>query len=108
MANAKGKITQVIGAVVDVQFEGELPQILNALTTDNNGKKLVLEVAQHLGEGTVRTIAMDATEGLVRGQAVVDTDGPITVPVGRAGRLYTSDSSDEDSGVAVCLMRSAH
>ena len=58
MANAKGKITQVIGAVVDVQFEGELPQILNALTTDNNGKKLVLEVAQHLGEGTVRTIAM--------------------------------------------------
>ena len=84
MANAKGKITQVIGAVVDVQFEGELPQILNALTTDNNGKKLVLEVAQHLGEGTVRTIAMDATEGLVRGQVVVDTDGPITVPVGRA------------------------
>ena len=73
MANAKGKITQVIGAVVDVQFEGELPQILNALTTDNNGKTLVLEVAQHLGEGTVRAIAMDATEGLVRGQAALPT-----------------------------------
>jgi F-type H+-transporting ATPase subunit beta len=64
MANAKGKITQVIGAVVDVQFDDHLPEILNALTTDNNGKKLVLEVAQHLGENTVRTIAMDATEGL--------------------------------------------
>ena len=61
MANAKGKITQVIGAVVDVQFDGDLPQILNALTTDNGGKTLVLEVAQHLGEGTVRAIAMDAT-----------------------------------------------
>ena len=77
MANAKGKITQVIGAVVDVQFDNHLPEILNALTTDNNGKKLVLEVAQHLGENTVRTIAMDASEGLVRGQEVVDTDGPI-------------------------------
>ena len=81
MANAKGKITQVIGAVVDVQFDNHLPEILNALTTDNNGKKLVLEVAQHLGENTVRTIAMDASEGLVRGQEVVDTDGPISVPV---------------------------
>ena len=81
MANAKGKITQVIGAVVDVQFEDHLPEILNALTTDNNGKKLVLEVAQHLGENTVRTIAMDASEGLVRGQEVIDTDGPISVPV---------------------------
>ena len=84
MANAKGKITQVIGAVVDVQFDGDLPQILNSLTTENNGKKLVLEVAQHLGESTVRAIAMDATEGLVRGQVVVDTGGPITVPVGKA------------------------
>ena len=63
MANAKGKITQVIGAVVDVQFGDHLPQILNALTTENNGKKLVLEVAQHLGENIVRTIAMDASEG---------------------------------------------
>ena len=89
MANAKGKVTQVIGAVVDVQFDDHLPEILNALETDNNGKKLVLEVAQHLGESTVRTIAMDATEGLVRGQEVVDTDGPITVPVGTAtlGRI---------------------
>ncbi|NCX08061.1 MAG: F0F1 ATP synthase subunit beta, partial [Rhodobacteraceae bacterium] len=89
MANAKGKITQVIGAVVDVQFDDHLPEILNALTTDNNGKTLVLEVAQHLGENTVRTIAMDATEGLVRGQAVADTSGPISVPVGNAtlGRI---------------------
>ena len=89
MANAKGKITQVIGAVVDVQFEDHLPEILNALTTDNNGKKLVLEVAQHLGENTVRTIAMDASEGLVRGQEVIDTEGPISVPVGNAtlGRI---------------------
>ena len=68
MANAVGKITQVIGAVVDVQFEDHLPEILNAVVTENHGKKLILEVAQHLGENTVRTIAMDATEGLVRGQ----------------------------------------
>jgi F-type H+-transporting ATPase subunit beta len=70
MAVAKGKITQVIGAVVDVQFDGHLPAILNALDTSNNGKKLVLEVAQHLGEHTVRCIAMDSTEGLVRGRLV--------------------------------------
>ncbi|MGB1235257.1 MAG: F0F1 ATP synthase subunit beta, partial [Planktomarina sp.] len=89
MADLKGKITQVIGAVVDVQFEDHLPAILNALTTDNNGKKLVLEVAQHLGENTVRTIAMDATEGLVRGQAVSDSGSSIEVPVGDAtlGRI---------------------
>jgi len=89
MANAKGKITQVIGAVCDVQFGDHLPEILNALTTDNNGKTLVLEVAQHLGESTVRCIAMDSTEGLVRGQEVTDTDGPITMPVGNAtlGRI---------------------
>ena len=89
MANAKGKITQVIGAVCDVQFEDHLPEILNALKTDNNGKELVLEVAQHLGENTVRCIAMDSTEGLVRGQPVFDTDGPITMPVGNAtlGRI---------------------
>jgi F-type H+-transporting ATPase subunit beta len=89
MANAKGRVTQVIGAVVDVQFDDHLPEILNALNTDNNGKTLVLEVAQHLGENTVRTIAMDATEGLVRGQEVVDTAGPISVPVGNAtlGRI---------------------
>ena len=100
MANAKGKITQVIGAVVDVQFDGELPQILNALTTDNGGKTLVLEVAQHLGEGTVRAIAMDATEGLVRGQEVTDTAGPITVPVGRAtlGRILNVVGEPVDEG----------
>jgi F-type H+-transporting ATPase subunit beta len=84
-----GKITQIIGAVVDVQFEDQLPEILNALETDNNGQRLVLEVAQHLGESTVRCVAMDATEGLVRGTRVVDTGGPIAVPVGRAtlGRI---------------------
>ncbi len=77
-----GRVTQVTGAVVDVQFEGHLPAIQNALETDNNGNRLVLEVAQHLGESTVRTIAMDATEGLVRGQKVTDTGAPISVPVG--------------------------
>jgi F-type H+-transporting ATPase subunit beta len=82
MATATGKITQVIGAVVDVQFEGHLPAILNALETTNHGNRLVLEVAQHLGESTVRTIAMDVSEGLVRGQAVTDTGIPIAVPVG--------------------------
>ena len=81
-ANAKGRISQVIGAVVDVEFDGELPAILNALETDNNGTRLVLEVAQHLGENTVRTIAMDSTEGLVRGGPVADTGKAITVPVG--------------------------
>ena len=77
-----GKITQVTGAVVDVQVDGSMPAILNALTTQNDGKQLVLEVAQHLGENTVRAIAMDSTEGLVRGQAVTDTGAPIRVPVG--------------------------
>ncbi len=77
-----GRITQVIGAVVDVQFEGHLPAILNALETTNNGNRLVLEVAQHLGESTVRCIAMDVSEGLVRGQEVRDTGLPIEVPVG--------------------------
>ncbi|MEN3951887.1 F0F1 ATP synthase subunit beta [Iodidimonas sp. SYSU 1G8] len=80
--NTTGKITQVIGAVVDVQFEGELPAILSALETDNHGNRLVLEVAQHLGESTVRTIAMDTTDGLVRGQSVASTGTQITVPVG--------------------------
>jgi F-type H+-transporting ATPase subunit beta len=80
--NIVGKITQVMGAVVDVQFEGDLPSILNALEVDNQGKRLVLEVAQHLGEGTVRTVAMDTTDGLVRGQEATDTGAPITVPVG--------------------------
>jgi F-type H+-transporting ATPase subunit beta len=78
-----GRVTQVMGAVVDVQFDGRLPAILNALHTDNHGNKLVLEVAQHLGESTVRTIAMDGTDGLTRGQEVLDTGEPIAVPVGR-------------------------
>src|SRR5262245_55896888 len=80
--NTTGRVTQVLGAVVDVRFDGELPAILNALHCDNQGNKLVLEVAQHLGENTVRTVAMDTTDGLVRGQPVQDTGGPIMVPVG--------------------------
>ena len=78
----KGKITQIIGAVVDVKFDGELPEILTALECNNAGNRLVLEVAQHLGESSVRTIAMDATEGLKRGDVVTDTGSPIKVPVG--------------------------
>ena len=80
--NVVGRVTQVIGAVVDVQFDESLPAILNALECDNAGNRLVLEVAQHLGENTVRTIAMDTTDGLVRGHKVTDTGGPITMPVG--------------------------
>ena len=100
MANAKGKITQVIGAVCDVQFDDHLPEILNALETDNNGNKLVLEVAQHLGENTVRCIAMDSSEGLVRGQVVTDTDGPIMVPVGpkTLGRILNVVGEPVDEG----------
>src|SRR5688572_21697769 len=79
---AMGRVSQVIGAVVDVTFEGSLPAILNSLETTNNGSRLVLEVAQHLGENAVRTIAMDTTEGLVRGAEVTDTGAPISVPVG--------------------------
>merc|ERR1712086_330441 len=79
---AKGRVTQVIGAVVDVQFDGELPPILNSLEVEDHDVRIVLEIAQHLGENTVRTIAMDATDGLVRGQVVVDTGSPIEVPVG--------------------------
>ncbi|MBR9842430.1 MAG: F0F1 ATP synthase subunit beta [Rhodobacteraceae bacterium] len=112
MANAKGKVTQIIGAVVDVQFEDELPQILNALDTENNGKKLVLEVAQHLGENTVRTIAMDATEGLVRGAEVVDTGAPISVPVGNAtlGRILNvvGEPVDEKGPVNATETRAIH
>ena len=85
-----GRISQVIGAVVDVTFDAHLPAILNALETENNGNRLVLEVAQHLGENAVRTIAMDTTEGLVRGAVVTDTGEPIKVPVGQAtlGRMF--------------------
>ncbi len=112
MANAKGKITQVIGAVVDVQFGDDLPEILNALTTDNGGKSLTLEVAQHLGENTVRAIAMDATEGLVRGQEVTNTGEPISVPVGTGtlGRIMnvTGDPVDEQGPVKATERRSIH
>ncbi|RJF88660.1 F0F1 ATP synthase subunit beta [Oleomonas cavernae] len=82
MATQMGRVTQVIGAVVDVDFDGELPPILNALEVTNQGNRLVLEVAQHLGQSSVRTIAMDTTDGLVRGMPVTDTGAPITVPVG--------------------------
>jgi F-type H+-transporting ATPase subunit beta len=87
--NNTGRISQVIGAVVDVSFDGELPAILSALETRNGDNRLVLEVAQHLGENTVRTIAMDSTEGLTRGQNVTDTGSQIRVPVGPAtlGRI---------------------
>src|SRR5271154_4624142 len=81
-SNIVGRVTQVLGAVVDVQFDGELPFILNALTSKIEDRTLVLEVAQELGERTVRCIAMDVTDGMVRGQEVTDTGAPITVPVG--------------------------
>ena len=120
MAVATGRITQVIGAVVDVQFEGHLPAILNALETNNAGLKtdtnpngrLVLEVAQHLGESTVRTVAMDTSEGLVRGQEVTDTGEPISVPVGdeTLGRIINvvGDPVDEVGPVPTKLRRAIH
>jgi F-type H+-transporting ATPase subunit beta len=99
MSKSIGKISQVTGAVVDVRFDGELPAILNAIHVDNNGNRLVLEVAQHLGESMVRTVAMDTTDGLVRGQEAVDTGEPIMVPVGpeTLGRILnvTGDPVDE-------------
>ncbi len=98
-----GEISQVIGAVVDVQFDGHLPPILNALECDNNGVRLVLEVAQHLGENTVRTIAMDATEGLVRGLKVADTGAPIAMPVGEEtlGRIMNVIGEPVDEAGAI-------
>ncbi len=108
-----GKITQVLGAVVDVKFDGgHLPGILNALHVENKGNRLVLEVAQHLGESTVRTIAMDATEGLVRGQDAVDTGGAITVPVGpeTLGRIINvvGDAVDERGPVETKMSYEIH
>ncbi|MBN8919996.1 MAG: F0F1 ATP synthase subunit beta, partial [Rhizobiales bacterium] len=112
MANPVGHITQVIGAVVDVQFDEHLPAILNAIETENQGKSLVLEVAQHLGENTVRTIAMDSTEGLVRGRKVTDTGAPISVPVGdeKLGRIINvvGEPVDEAGPVPTQLRRSIH
>ena len=99
----KGKITQIIGAVVDVNFEGDLPEIYTALEASNSGNKLILEVAQHLGENDVRTIAMDATEGLKRGDEVINTQSPISVPVGpeTLGRIINvvGESIDEKGDV---------
>jgi F-type H+/Na+-transporting ATPase subunit beta len=111
-SNKTGKVSQVTGAVVDVQFEGHLPQILNALETDNHGRRLVLEVAQHLGESTVRTIAMDTTDGLVRGQEVKDTGKPIAVPVGDGtlGRIINviGEPVDEAGKVDAAEYRPIH
>ncbi len=107
-----GTITQVMGAVVDVRFEQELPAILNALHTTNQGKILVLEVAQHLGQSTVRTIAMDSTDGLVRGQEVTNTGSPITMPVGpeTLGRILNviGDPVDERGPVTSTKRRPIH
>src|SRR5688500_4821208 len=109
---AMGRVSQVIGAVVDVTFEGGLPAILNALETNNNGNRLVLEVAQHLGENAVRTIAMDTTEGLVRGAEVTDTGAPISVPVGdeTLGRIMNviGEPVDEAGPVVTAQRRAIH
>ncbi|MGD0564449.1 MAG: F0F1 ATP synthase subunit beta [Roseiarcus sp.] len=111
-ANSTGRVTQVIGAVVDVKFDGELPPILNALETDNQGSRLILEVAQHLGENSVRCIAMDISEGLVRGQQVKDTGGPISVPVGAGtlGRIMNviGEPVDEAGPVPMEARRAIH
>ena len=110
--NAKGRITQVIGPVVDVQFDGYLPEILNALETKNQGNRLVLEVAQQLGENTVRCIAMDTSEGLVRGQEVSDTGAPIKVPVGHntLGRIMNviGEPIDEAGPIQADTFRAIH
>jgi F-type H+/Na+-transporting ATPase subunit beta len=115
MANANrpsGHVTQVIGPVVDVKFDGHLPEILNALETQNNGQRLVLEVAQHLGESAVRCIAMDISEGLTRGQEVTDTGQPIAVPVGEAtlGRIMNviGEPVDEAGPVKGEALRAIH
>ena len=112
MAEATGQVTQVMGAVVDVKFTDHLPSILNALETDNNGQRLVLEVAQHLGENTVRCIAMDATEGLSRGTPVKDMGSPIEMPVGDGtlGRIMNviGEAIDEAGPIAHTETRPIH
>ena len=111
-SNPTGRIRQVTGAVVDVQFDDHLPQILNALETMNGDSRLVLEVAQHLGENTVRCIAMDSTDGLVRGQSVVDTGAPISVPVGEGtlGRIMNviGEPVDQAGPIAHTRTRAIH
>ena len=111
-AKATGTVVQIMGAVVDVQFTGDLPAILNALETDNHGNRLVLEVAQHLGENTVRTIAMDSTEGLVRGQVVTNTGDAISVPVGdeTLGRIMNviGEPVDEAGPIKTKARRGIH
>src|SRR2546430_15212376 len=107
--NSIGTVTQVTGAVVDVRFDGELPEILTALHIDQEGRTLVLEVAQQLGENTVRTVAMDTTDGLVRGTQVVDSGGPIMMPVGpeTLGRILNVIGEPVDErGPIVTKMRS--
>ena len=112
MSRPIGKITQVMGAVVDVQFDNHLPEILNALETKNDGQKLILEVAQHLGENTVRTIAMDSSEGLVRGSVVEDVGSPISVPVGNPtlGRILNvvGEPVDEKGPIKAKELRPIH
>ena len=112
VSNATGRVTQVIGAVVDVAFDSYLPAILNALETMNNGNRLILEVAQHLGENTVRCIAMDISEGLVRGQEVTDTNEPISVPVGEGtlGRIMNvvGEPVDEAGPINMEARRAIH
>ena len=112
MENKVGRISQIIGAVVDVQFEGDLPPILNALETENQGRRLVLEVAQHLGESTVRTVAMDLTDGLIRGQSVTDTGEAIAVPVGEGtlGRIINvvGEPVDEAGPIKFTEKRGIH
>merc|ERR1719305_698820 len=108
----RGEVVSVIGAVVDVQFEEGLPEILNALIVENREPKLILEVAQHLGENTVRTIAMDGTEGLIRGQVVNDTGSPIMIPVGpeTLGRIINvvGDPIDERGPVPTDKRQAIH
>uniref|UniRef100_A0A8C9VCA9 H(+)-transporting two-sector ATPase n=1 Tax=Scleropages formosus TaxID=113540 RepID=A0A8C9VCA9_SCLFO len=111
-AAANGRIVAVIGAVVDVQFDEGLPPILNALEVAGRETRLVLEVAQHLGENTVRTIAMDGTEGLVRGQKVIDTGAPIRIPVGpeTLGRIMNviGEPIDERGPITTKLTAAIH
>ncbi len=112
MSTNIGEIKQILGAVIDVSFKDQLPEILNALTVEHENKELVLEVAQHLGENTVRTIAMDSTDGLVRGQKVSDTGKPITVPVGpeTLGRILNvvGEPIDERGSIKTKLKSPIH